>query len=202
MKRQEAKTKGLIKYSTGKPCRRGHLSERYVKTGHCVECVSIQAKAWKKANPETQYQSWRKWLEANRGTHNLRVRRWQANNQEKVKADRKIWELANPDKVAAKTKRWRERNPEKYTAAAVASVARRAKRAPKWLTKDDQWLMAQFYDVAKLRTKATGEIWEVDHILPLRGASVSGLHVPANLQVILKSENRAKRNFVAEHCAS
>ena len=56
--------------------------------------------------------------------------------------------------------------------------------------------MTQFYDIAKLRTKCTGKTWEVDHVLPLRGKSVSGLHVPANLQVILKSENRAKRNFV------
>lgn len=199
MKRREAKALGLPKYSTGKPCRRGHLSERYTNTAHCVKCATEHSAVWRKANPEAQYQSWRKWLEANRDAHNFRVKRWQANNQDKVKAARKIWESANPDKMAAKAKRWRKRNPEKYTAAAVASVARRAKRAPKWLTTDDRWLMAQFYDVAKLRTKATGVVWEVDHILPLRGASVSGLHVPANLQVILKSENRAKRNFVAEH---
>jgi 5-methylcytosine-specific restriction endonuclease McrA len=61
--------------------------------------------------------------------------------------------------------------------------------------------MTQFYDVAKLRTKATGVTWEVDHVIPLRGKSVSGLHVPTNLQVILKSENRAKRNFVSANLA-
>jgi hypothetical protein len=129
------------------------------------------------------------------------VKRWQAKNKAKIAIDQKAWEKANPDKVKAKTLRWREKHPEKYTALAVASVARRAKRVPKWNTSDDRWLMAQFYDVARLRTKATGVVWEVDHIIPLRGKAVSGLHVPSNLQVILKSENRAKRNFVSANLA-
>ena len=201
MKRREAKARGLPKYNTGKPCRRGHLSERYTETAHCVKCATEQSVVWRKANPESYHKSWRKWLESNRDVHAIRVKRWQSENKDKVAADRKNWELANPDKVREKTNRWRQKHPEKYTAAAVASVARRAKRVPKWLTQEDKWLMTQFYDVAKLRTKATGVTWEVDHVIPLRGKSVSGLHVPANLQVILKSENRAKRNFVSANLA-
>ncbi len=201
MKRREAKALGLPKYSTGKPCKKGHLSERYTKTSHCVECATKESAVWRKENPESYHKSWRKWLESNRELHGTRVRRWQDGNKEKVAADRKKWELANPDKVREKVKRWRQKYPEKYTAMAVASVARRAKRVPKWLTSEDKWLMTQFYDVAKLRTKATGVTWEVDHVTPLRGKLVSGLHVPANLQVILKSENRAKRNFVSANLA-
>lgn len=201
MKRREAKALGLPKYNTGKPCRRGHLSERYTKNSHCVECAIQKSTVWRKTNPELNRKSWRKWFESNRDAHAIRVKRWQDENKAKVAADHKKWQLANPDKVREKSKRWRQRHPEKYTALAVASVARRAKRVPKWLTQEDKWLITQFYDVAKLRTKATGVTWEVDHVIPLRGRSVSGLHVPANLQVILKSENRAKRNFVSANLA-
>jgi len=201
VKRREAKALGLATYNTGKPCKHGHLSDRYVKSAQCIECVYAQSKEWRQANPESYKQSCRKWLESNRDVHNVRVKRWQAKNKAKIAIDQKAWEKANPDKVKAKTLRWREKHPEKYTALAVASVARRAKRVPKWNTSDDRWLMAQFYDVAKLRTKATGVVWEVDHIIPLRGKEVSGLHVPSNLQVILKSENRAKRNFASANLA-
>jgi hypothetical protein len=201
MKRREAKALGLFTYNTGKPCKHGHLSDRYVNGAQCIECVSAQSREWRQANPEAYKQSCRKWLESNRDVHSARVKRWQAKNKDKIAIDRKIWEKANPDKVKAKTLRWRKKHPEKHTALAVASVARRAKRVPKWNTSDDRWLMAQFYDVARLRTKATGVVWEVDHIIPLRGKEVSGLHVPSNLQVILKSENRAKRNSVSANLA-
>jgi hypothetical protein len=38
MKRREAKAQGLDKYNTGKPCRNGHLSDRYTSSGACLEC--------------------------------------------------------------------------------------------------------------------------------------------------------------------
>jgi hypothetical protein len=41
MKRKEAKAQGLDKYNTGKPCRNGHLSDRYTLNGTCVECCKI-----------------------------------------------------------------------------------------------------------------------------------------------------------------
>jgi len=40
---------------------------------------------------------------------------------------------------------------------------------------------------------------EVDHIVPLRGHLVSGLHTISNLQYITKSENRRKGNRLVKH---
>lgn len=39
MERKEAISRGLAKYNTGRPCRRGHLSDRHTSTGGCVECL-------------------------------------------------------------------------------------------------------------------------------------------------------------------
>ena len=194
MNRKEARMLGLTHYRTEKPCKRGHLADRFVSSGHCVECAKARDAAWRKNNPEQALASWHKWLNANRDTHNTRVKRWQTANSEKVKADRKQWALDNPDKVKAKAKRYREKHPDRIAARAVLSTLRRAQRLPKWLTPDDKWAMREAYSLAKLRTKLTGVVWEVDHILPLRGNFVSGLHVPANLQVIPKELNREKRN--------
>jgi len=194
MKRAEAKSLSLKTYNTGKPCKRGHFADRYTIGAKCVACTADQSTAWRIANPEKYLASLQKWIENNRELHNIRVKRWQTANKDKVRKDAKAWAKANPEKIAAKTKRYRQTHPDRATAIAVASVAKRAKRVPQWLTSDDRWLMREAYKLAKLRTQLFGFIWEVDHIIPLRGEFVSGLHVPTNLQVIPKTENRNKRN--------
>lgn len=52
------------------------------------------------------------------------------------------------------------------------------------------------YEQAQQLTKSTGILHEVDHIIPLRGVNVCGLHVPWNLCVITKAHNAAKSNKV------
>ena len=70
----------------------------------------------------------------------------------------------------------------------------REKRTPCWLQEDDFWLMEQAYELANLRTRLFGFRWDVDHIVPLHGKLVSGLHVPHNLQVLPAKSNRDKSN--------
>ena len=72
--------------------------------------------------------------------------------------------------------------------------AAKLKRTPIWLTKDDIWLISEAYDLASTRTKMFGFSWHVDHIVPLQAKTVSGLHVPWNLQVIPGRDNIAKNN--------
>jgi len=67
-------------------------------------------------------------------------------------------------------------------------------RTPAWLTEDDFWLIEQAYDLAAKRTQMFKFSWHVDHIIPLQGKIVSGLHVPLNLQVIPASINTSKQN--------
>ncbi len=53
----------------------------------------------------------------------------------------------------------------------------------------------QFYALAKELTERTGVEHEVDHIYPLQGETVCGLHVETNLQILTKTANRAKGNL-------
>lgn len=66
------------------------------------------------------------------------------------------------------------------------------KRAtPSWVDRSE---IRQFYIAAANETLRTGVSHHVDHIEPIQGFDVSGLHVPWNLQVVTASYNCAKSN--------
>jgi hypothetical protein len=67
-------------------------------------------------------------------------------------------------------------------------------RTPNWLSNNEFWMIEEAYELASLRTKLTGFKWHVDHVLPLQGKFVSGLHTPYNLQVIPGNINQSKGN--------
>lgn len=85
-------------------------------------------------------------------------------------------------------------NPALFAAHTAKRRAAILCRTPKWLTEDDFADIKKFYSLAEELSKAYGFKWHVDHIIPLQGKSVSGLHVIDNLQVIPASVNIAKNN--------
>ena len=113
---------------------------------------------------------------------------------------------ATKDSFKAKEKRRREKQERrekrsqydrKYNATAKRAAAikryqvRREEQiklaTPTWLTEEHHWLIEQFY-------KACEPGFAVDHIIPLLGKEVCGLHVPWNLQVLTVQENSQKGN--------
>ena len=91
-------------------------------------------------------------------------------------------------------KRVRQNNPGAKNADTAKRRYAKIQRTPAWLTEDDFWMLEQAYELAALRSKMFGFQWHVDHIVPLQGEIVSGLHVPTNVQVIPGFENVSKGN--------
>ena len=85
--------------------------------------------------------------------------------------------------------RWSQAN-------AVYWAASRARRRAldRELSVDDFWVLQEAVLLALLREQIVGGFWHVDHIVPLRGKDVCGLHTIANLQVIPAQENLRKLN--------
>lgn len=100
----------------------------------------------------------------------------------------------NADKRALRDKVYVANNRHKVNAKLRKRYASKMQRTPAWLSEDDLWLMEQAYELADIRTKLFGFVWHVDHVIPLQGTLVSGLHVPHNLQVVPALENRRKSN--------
>ena len=106
----------------------------------------------------------------------------------------KKWREKNQQSALAYGRAYRHANKAKYNFLTQKRKLDLICRTPKWLTQDDLWMMAETYKLAELRSNLLGFKWHVDHIIPLRGRSVSGLHVPQNLRVIPGIENMRKTN--------
>jgi predicted nucleic acid-binding Zn ribbon protein len=100
-------------------------------------------------------------------------------------------------KVAAAAK-WARENPERHRAHMSAIHRRRKRCQPPWLTTEHKQQIFELFLEAKHLSHDTGVQHEVDHIHPLNGKGFCGLHVPWNLQILTKAENRAKSNKLSE----
>lgn len=86
---------------------------------------------------------------------------------------------------AVKNIAWQKRNLDKHSAKSMKYKTAKLKRIPPW---------ANLRIINDMYVHATRLGLEVDHIIPLNGELVSGLHVEDNLQLISKSENCSKSN--------
>lgn len=98
------------------------------------------------------------------------------------------------DRLSATCKECHKKQVKENAWKRLQAVGVHWSRVPTWLTKDDWMVIAGMYETAKHLTKELGTQMVVDHIIPLRGESVSGLHVPSNLRVISARENIQKKN--------
>ena len=123
-----------------------------------------------------------------------KAKQWRDANKDKQTAATQAWRQINPERTAAMYRDWAERNRDKVNAKWMARDAAKKSRTPSWLTVDERWMIEQAYDIAAKRTQMLGISFHVDHIVPLQGKTVSGLHVPWNLQVIPAKLNQQKSN--------
>lgn len=105
-----------------------------------------------------------------------------------------LWRKQNPDRSSFQKKDWAQRNPHKKRESSRRYYMSRDKRMPSWLTEEHKRQIQDFYWMALDLRAITGEEYHVDHIVPLKGENVSGLHVPWNLQILPKDVNLSKGN--------
>ena len=134
----------------------------------------------------------------NKDAANASSRAWKAKNKAQIKSYNEQYREHNPDIVKAANKSWREANRSHKTALEGKRRAAKLNATPKWLTKEHYEQIKLLYAHAKECEMLTGDKYHVDHIVPLQGENVSGLHVPWNLQVLPADINIKKSNSYGE----
>lgn len=126
----------------------------------------------------------------------------------------KIWRKLNAEKILARNKEYYKSNPEfrekhknsnlkrqpLYKVSRCAAEAKRRSKkkmaTPLWLNEDHLKQIKNFYWLCADLKAVSGQDYHVDHIIPLKGKLVCGLHVPWNLQVLPSDLNIKKSNRV------
>ena len=125
---------------------------------------------------------------------NVKKKVYRANNRENLLATKKADYLVNQKRYLANKRKYRQTNKGKINALVAARKKIIKQRTPVWLTDFDILKTKCIYSVAAMLTRENKEPWHVDHIIPLQGKIVSGLHTPANLQWIRGVDNITKKN--------
>ncbi len=153
----------------------------------CKDCAKVAKKKWYDKNAESERAKAMQYHYDN----------YEKNKEYKIKKANE-WQNKNKERYKAIAKKCYEKT--KYTKFSWQALARAAKRnaVPTWINEALKEQIQNFYIEARLKTKETRTKYEVDHIVPLMGKNVCGLHVPWNLRVITQFENRSKRNKFEE----
>ena len=123
-----------------------------------------------------------------------KAKEWKDKNPEVLKNAIQRWRDKNPDKMAQTYRDWVNNNRGKVNAIWMKRDASKKQRTPPWLNTEMKQQIEIEYGLALWCTEVMNEPYHVDHIVPLQGKTVSGLHVPWNLQVIPAKLNWQKSN--------
>lgn len=196
--RAEARSLGLTRYFTGKPCKHGHVSERLVSSTKCCECRAIYIAEWAKANSQrlAAYQKQyaavnREAVNANKQAYTRRhpdrvseaQRRHHEKNRVAISERQRLHKQKNREQIAARMRRYNAENRGRVNALAAKYKATKLRATPPW---------ADLEAIRRIYEQASAAGLEVDHEIPLQGRLVCGLHVENNLRAIPAHANRRK----------
>jgi len=146
--------------------------------------------AWQKNNPSKCNASTAKWEKANKPKIAETAKKYRQNNKAKITEKRRLYYLNNKESLLEKKRKWNKENNGARIAHAAKRRAAKLSATPAWA---NSYAIKEIYQLSSAITELM-EPTHVDHIVPLQGKNVCGLHVEYNLQILKASDNVRKSN--------
>lgn len=134
------------------------------------------------------------YYQINRERLNEKKKEYYRKNIDWFKEHGRKYHQANSEVIKEKVRKWRKENPEKRAAHEAKRRSQKLKATPHWLTEYQHKQIELKYWISQFLADYTGIQHHVDHIHPLQGENICGLHVPENLQILTAKENMSKSN--------
>jgi len=165
-------TKALTEFKKSKSCSLG-------RSFTCLDCTKAYNITYRNKNRE-------RLLQADRKRY--------AKNAEEMKAKAAEHKDRNKEYYLTYNRKYYRLNKQKFLLSNVKRRRGIEKATPDWLSQAQKDQIENKYWLAKDLTAVSGEVYHVDHIVPIQGKNVCGLHVPWNLQVLPADLNLQKGN--------
>ena len=150
-------------------------------------------KKYRSLRPDGTYQElWRSPESMEKQKEKCKEYYW--NNLEKARKKSIEYYWSNPEKAREQKRLFRKKNPHKRNKYEAKRRVAKIQAGTKYFRDLYKDKVAVYYMFAKVLEKLTGEKYHVDHVIPLQGKNVSGLHIPANLQILTATANMKKGN--------
>lgn len=124
---------------------------------------------------------------------NKSKKRYYYQNREKYLKNKRIYYKNNREEIREKQNNYKKQNRAKYNYYNSRERAYKLEATPTW---SNQEKIQVLYEKAKWLESLTGLKYHVDHIIPLKGDNVCGLHIWNNLQILESTLNCKKSNKV------
>ena len=160
----------------------------------CKYCDSARSAKWRSDNSFIKKEKDALYRAANKDKIQVSQKLYRTENREKRASFQREYYKENKFELLDYRAIWKKVNPDKVNAIGAKRRASQLSATPSWLTDKHHTQIADMYWLAKDLETISGESYHVDHIVPLQGKNVCGLHVPWNLQVLPATENIRKNN--------
>lgn len=199
--KSEAVLLGLKKYFTGKPCKQGHISEKYTNKSTCVECLRLSSALRIDKKRESDKKRYHSLTDAQREKERTRLRihaakKYKENPRKAIDCVLRSSRKHRDKKLKALAK-WKEKNPnwnKEYRQLPHAKEKARFFASRRRAIKIQAMPLWANQDLIELIYATCPDGMHVDHIVPLVSKFVCGLHCEANLQHLPAKENFSKNN--------
>lgn len=198
-------TKARAEWAIKNPERNRELNRNWTRKN--PEKNRAKSSAWNAANPLWKQTRDRAYYEENKEVFREKSKSYRDKNAPEIKLKKQAYYLDNKEKISVLRKlryqetkqesreysiRFKKENRAYYNAAGQMRALKKKKATPRWLSIEQIEDMRNLYRLSELMTSETGTAHHVDHIVPIMGIGVCGLHVPWNLRVITQEENLKK----------